>query len=79
VTGAASGLGAADALLLAREGASVMLTDVDEARWKIAKRRELIDWARTDPSADSFLTGPMRFVFGARADANFSNQLVWPQ
>ena len=79
MTGAASGLGAADALLLAREGASVMLTDVDEARWKIAKRRELIDWARTDPSGDSFLTGPMRLVFGARGDADFSNQRIWPQ
>jgi len=32
VTGAASGLGAADALLLAREGANVVLTDVDETR-----------------------------------------------
>ena len=32
VTGAASGLGAADARRLAEEGAKVMLTDVDEAR-----------------------------------------------
>jgi 3(or 17)beta-hydroxysteroid dehydrogenase len=31
VTGAASGLGAADARMLAREGARVVLTDVDEA------------------------------------------------
>jgi 3(or 17)beta-hydroxysteroid dehydrogenase len=31
VTGAASGLGKADAILLAREGAKVMITDIDEA------------------------------------------------
>jgi len=79
VFGAGPNIGGTIAHFLAREGASVMLTDVDEARWKIAKRRELIDWARTDPSGDSFLTGPMRLVFGARGDADFSNQRVWPQ
>jgi 3(or 17)beta-hydroxysteroid dehydrogenase len=31
ITGAASGLGAADAAVLAREGATVVLTDIDEA------------------------------------------------
>ena len=30
ITGAASGLGAADAEILAREGATVVLTDIDE-------------------------------------------------
>ena len=46
--------------------------------WKIAKRRELIDWARTDPTSDSFLSGPLRLVLGARGDADFSNQRNWP-
>ena len=47
--------------------------------WKIARRRELIDWARTDPASDSFLHGPMRLVFGARGDADFSNRRDWPE
>ena len=48
--------------------------------WKIAKRRELIDWARTDPAADSFLreTPALARVMGARGDADFSNQRNWP-
>ena len=47
--------------------------------WKIAKRRELIDWARTDAPSDSFLSGPMRLVMGARGAEDFSNQRTWPQ
>lgn len=38
ITGAASGLGAASARLLAREGASVILTDLNEAAGKAALR-----------------------------------------
>ena len=46
--------------------------------WKIAKRRELIDWARTDPAADSFLREAKGLVMGARRDQDFSNQRNWP-
>ena len=48
--------------------------------WKIAKRRELVDWARTDPAADSFLreTPALVRVMGARGAADFSNQRNWP-
>ena len=48
--------------------------------WKIARRRELIDWARTDPASDSFLrnTPELARVMGARGDADFSNQRNWP-
>jgi hypothetical protein len=49
------------------------------AGWKIAKRCELIDWARTDPATDAFLAGPMRLVMGARGDEDFSNQRAWPK
>jgi hypothetical protein len=46
--------------------------------WKIAKRRELIDWARTDPASDSFLKEQTKLVLGARGAADFSNVRVWP-
>lgn len=36
--------------------------------WKIAKRRELVDWARTDAPADSFLAGNT-VLHRARQDA----------
>jgi hypothetical protein len=46
--------------------------------WKIAKRRELIDWARTDPASDSFLKEQTSLCLGARGGADFSNVRVWP-
>jgi hypothetical protein len=46
--------------------------------WRIAKRRELIDWARTDPASDSFLKEQTKLCLGARGGADFSNVRVWP-
>jgi SnoaL-like domain len=46
--------------------------------WKIAKRREVIDWARTDPAADGFLREATGLVMGARGAQDFSNQRNWP-
>ena len=46
--------------------------------WKIAKRRELIDWARTDAASDSFLKEQASLVLGARGAADFSNVRRWP-
>ena|SRR5579863_989222 len=46
--------------------------------WKIAKRRELIDWARTDNATDSFLRENTTLVHGARSNADFSNVRRWP-
>jgi hypothetical protein len=46
--------------------------------WRIAKRRELIDWARTDPATDSFLAANAdKLVFGARGAADFSVTRAW--
>ncbi|KHK92654.1 hypothetical protein LK12_07820 [Novosphingobium malaysiense] len=47
------------------------------AGWKILKRREVIDWARTDPATDSFL-GQMTLTLGGRHGADFSEQRNWP-
>jgi 3(or 17)beta-hydroxysteroid dehydrogenase len=50
VTGAASGLGAADARMLAREGARVVLTDVNEpAGSALAKELDALFVRRTCP------------------------------
>jgi len=46
--------------------------------WKIAKRRELIDWARTDPASDSFLKEQASLILGARGAADFSNFRIRP-
>jgi hypothetical protein len=46
--------------------------------WKIAKRRELIDWARTDPASDSCIKEQTALVLGAHGSADFSNVRVWP-
>jgi hypothetical protein len=46
--------------------------------WRIAKRRELIDWARTDPASDSFVKEQTALILGARGDSDFSNARIWP-
>ena len=38
ITGAASGLGKADAIMLAREGAKIVLTDINESGADVAKQ-----------------------------------------
>ena len=40
ITGAASGLGKADAMMLAREGAKVIITDINEAGAEVAESLE---------------------------------------
>lgn len=46
--------------------------------WRIAKRRELIDWARTDPASDSFLQAHgAKLVLGGRREADFSVTRNW--
>jgi len=46
--------------------------------WKIAKRRELVDWVRTDPASDSFLKEQTALIPGARRGDDFSNVRIWP-
>ena len=47
--------------------------------WKITKRRELVDWARTDPVADGFLRENPAVRRGARGQEDFSNTRNWPE
>jgi len=44
--------------------------------WRIARRHELIDWARTDPVSDSFMAIP-GLLLGARGAADFSVTRAW--
>jgi len=46
--------------------------------WRICKRRELVDWVRTDPASDSFLKTQSSLWMGARGDSDFSNLRAWP-
>ncbi len=36
--------------------------------WKIAERREIVDWARTDPAADGFLAENPSIILGRRGE-----------
>ena len=45
--------------------------------WRISRRREIVDWARTDPAADGFLSGnPL--VRPGRRGTDFSQTRDWP-
>lgn len=42
--------------------------------WKIAVRSEVVDWARTDPAADSFLKTSPKLLLGRRGADDLSSQ-----
>ena len=46
--------------------------------WRIVRRCELIDWARTDPAADAFLAENPQLGRGRRSGADFSQTRDWP-
>lgn len=48
-----------------------------DGRWAIARRHELIDWARTDPVSGDFMKIP-ELLRGRRGDADFSVTRNWP-
>jgi SnoaL-like domain len=49
-----------------------------DGEWRIQKRRELIDWARTDPATDGFLKDNPQLPMGQRGAADFSVSRHWP-
>lgn len=45
--------------------------------WRISRRREIVDWARTDPATDGFLqANPV--IRAGRRGADFSETRDWP-
>jgi hypothetical protein len=56
---------------------------VDEYRyrkdvgWRISRRREIIDWSRTDPAADEFLKSETSLHFAGRRGTDFSETRAW--
>ena len=47
--------------------------------WRILRRREIIDWARTDPAADGFLAAHPEVPRGGRYGRDFSQTRDWPK
>ena len=46
--------------------------------WKIAARREIMDWGRKAPAADDFFLSQTKFHFGQRDGTDFSQTRDWP-
>lgn len=46
--------------------------------WRILKRYEIVDWARTDPAADAFLAENPGLPRGLRNGRDFSQTRDWP-
>ncbi len=59
-------------------GRYVDLYTCKDGDWRIQKRRELIDWARTDPAADAFLAANPILPRGKRRGEDFSETRNWP-
>lgn len=49
-----------------------------DGEWRIQKRRELIDWARTDKASDGFLKDNPHLPRGGRGTGDFSVTRDWP-
>lgn len=47
--------------------------------WKIAARREIMDWGRKVPAADEFFRTNLQFHFGRRDGNDFSTLRDWPE
>jgi hypothetical protein len=45
--------------------------------WRISRRRELIDWSRTDPAADQFIKTQLGLHFSGRRGSDFSETRDW--
>ncbi|WP_159983653.1 MULTISPECIES: nuclear transport factor 2 family protein [unclassified Novosphingobium] len=50
---------------------------LQDARWAILKRREIIDWARKDKSSDDFISKMPLLHLAGRRGADFSETRDW--
>jgi hypothetical protein len=50
----------------------------EDGAWKIFRRFEIVDWARTDPAADGFLVAAPGLNMAGRRDEDFSTTRDWP-
>lgn len=48
-----------------------------EGAWKILRRREIVDWARTDPVTDHFIRDETSINLAGRRGADFSDTRDW--
>lgn len=48
-----------------------------DGRWAISRRRELIDWARTDPASDDILHQMEKIHLSGRNGTDFSQTRAW--
>jgi hypothetical protein len=59
-------------------GRYIDLYTLKNGAWRIQKRRELVDWARTDAASDSFFEANPFLPRGKRSGADFSQTRDWP-
>jgi hypothetical protein len=59
-------------------GRYIDLYTCNNGEWRISKRKEIVDWARTDPASDSFFEQNPMVPVGKRRGADFSQTRNWP-
>ena len=60
-------------------GRYIDLYSCKDGEWRISKRREIIDWARTDSAADGFFADNPLLPRGKRRGEDFSQTRNWPK
>jgi hypothetical protein len=59
-------------------GRYIDLYTCNNGEWRISKRKEIVDWARTDAASDSFFAQNPMVPVGKRRGEDFSQTRSWP-
>jgi SnoaL-like domain len=59
-------------------GRYIDLYTCNNGEWRISKRKEIVDWARTDAASDSFFAQNPMVPVGKRRGEDFSQTRNWP-